>query len=567
MKEMNLKYLILILLNSMIFGGPGYIYSQETNARDKIFGFHNLSYQEIHEQEFEALDKEDWKKLSLLVDYHISKAKAEKNKIELARGYYYKTDLYDPDIALIYADSIIFNTQESDHPNYPTIGYAMKGHLYFKTGNFPLALENYLVAYNLALEKDNLEHQRENSLAIAAIRNINGQHYAASELYKRSLKLLKNKHDYQNQNYEEYLILLYNLTISHLRLQEIDSARIYSEKGLEQTKVHDDTVNYRDFALLNAQVNYYDNQYEKAKDTLLKYYQFLDGTDRAIKLYYLGKIEEGANPEITIDYFKKIDSIVSFTQDPFIEIKEVYKQLIMQSISENDKQKQVEYIGKLVYYDSLLTTGKENVLNMATAAYDIPLFKYQKRKAEEQIQARGRYALFAVFLAGMGSITGLYYYTKSRRMKSKLKILLQKDFEAPKILKETSAKDYSHPPAVPEDIRNDLLAKLKKFEASDRYLNKDLDMSTLAEELGTNTSYLSVVINHYKKMSFPNYLKDLRITAAIKRLPEDPILLKFNYQGLADTFGFKTGESFSKAFYHKTGVYPSKFINELKLNK
>src|SRR5690606_23285702 len=160
-------------------------------------------------------------------------------------------------------------------------------------------------------------------------------------------------------------------------------------------------------------------------DTLLKYYQFLDGTDRAIKLYYLGKIEEGANPEITIDYFKKIDSIVSFTQDPFIEIKEVYKQLIMQSISENDKQKQVEYIGKLVYYDSLLTTGKENVLNMATAAYDIPLFKYQKRKAEEQIQARGRYALFAVFLAGMGSITGLYYYTKSRRMKSKLKILLQ----------------------------------------------------------------------------------------------------------------------------------------------
>lgn len=68
-------------------------------------------------------------------------------------------------------------------------------------------------------------------------------------------------------------------------------------------------------------------------------------------------------------------------------------------------------------------------------------------------------------------------------------------------------------------------------------------------------------------MSFPNYLKDLRITAAIKRLPEDPILLKFNYQGLADTFGFKTGESFSKAFYHKTGVYPSKFINELKLNK
>ena len=89
-------------------------------------------------------------------------------------------------------------------------------------------------------------------------------------------------------------------------------------------------------------------------------------------------------------------------------------------------------------------------------------------------------------------------------------------------------------------------------------------MSQLAQQIETNTTYLSMIVNHYKGMSFPNYLKDLKITYAIERLSEDPELLKYNYQGLADTFGFKTGESFSKAFYAKTGVYPSKLLKELK---
>ena len=89
-------------------------------------------------------------------------------------------------------------------------------------------------------------------------------------------------------------------------------------------------------------------------------------------------------------------------------------------------------------------------------------------------------------------------------------------------------------------------------------------MQDLAHELETNTSYLSTTINQYKGMSFPNYLKKLRITKAVERLSQDSSLMKYNYQGLAETFGFKSGDSFSKAFYSYTGVYPSGFIKEVK---
>ncbi|HSP83032.1 MAG TPA: helix-turn-helix domain-containing protein, partial [Gillisia sp.] len=431
--------------------------------------------------------------------------------------------------------------------------------------DFTLALENYLLAYNLALEKNNEEHQRENALAIAAIRNINGQHYAAAELYKRSLHLLKTKPDYIKKHYEEYLTLLYNLSISHLRLKEVDSAEIFALKGIEQTIAEKDSENYRDFVLLDAQINYYQKEYGKAKDTLLKYLSFYNGTQKAIKLYTLGKIEEKFNnKDLAFDYLEKIDSIISVTNDPFTEVTEIYQQLIMHSITQNDKQKQVEYIGKLIHYDSVLSLGKNNVINMAMASYDIPFLKFQKNLAEKQLQTKERLIYLVGLIALLGSLTAYYFFTRSRKMRVKLNLLL-KDGVGGGIEKINSTEmERSHPASVPEEIRNDLLKKLERFEASNRYLCKNLDMSTLADELGTNTSYLSIVINHYKQMSFPNYLKDLRITAAIKGLNEDPQLLKFNYQGLADTFGFKTGESFSKAFFKKTQVYPSKFLHELK---
>jgi AraC-like DNA-binding protein len=68
-------------------------------------------------------------------------------------------------------------------------------------------------------------------------------------------------------------------------------------------------------------------------------------------------------------------------------------------------------------------------------------------------------------------------------------------------------------------------------------------------------------------MSFPNYIKDLKITTAINRFSDTPELLKFSVQGLAEHFGFKTAESFTGAFYKKTGVPPSEFLKELKLRK
>lgn len=544
---------------SFLICHPGFSQNNDITSQEKYSI--DITFEELHRLEAEASNLVDNEELNRIVNTHILKSKIENNPIELARAFYYKILTVNPEIALIYSDSIITVTEKSSHTSYPTLGYTLKANLLYEQGDFQKSLENYLKALELAIIKENKQDQQEISLAIAAIRNINGQHYAAATIYRSSLQELIQKPNYAEEAYEDYSTLLYNLSLTYLRLSQLDSAKYYTAKGLDLAASAKNEYDYRDFALVDAQINYYEKDYKRAKDSLQKYIGDLDGTSKAIKLYYLGKIEKIlGNESSAINYFKEIDSIITSTNDPFGEVKDVYQQLIIDALLRDNQKEQINYIEKLIYYDSLLSTAREDVLNQAVLGYDIPDLKRQKRKAERQLRLRNIYAAIAAALALVAIISGLFYFQRARIMRKRLKLLMEPDQVSNFDLK-SSIED---PPSIPADIRIQILENLKLFEESNGYLNKDMDLSLLATELGTNTTYLSTVINHFKNVNFPNYLKQLRIKAAVYRLSHEPDLLKYNYQGLAGIFGFKTGESFSKAFFQETGVSPSKFLKELK---
>tara|TARA_R110000764_G_scaffold238954_2_gene337077 strand:- start:16193 stop:17854 length:1662 start_codon:yes stop_codon:yes gene_type:complete len=519
------------------------------------------TYESIMDMEDEAYENNDIQRLRNLTEVHILKAKMEANALELANGYYYRTIIEEPELAIAYSDSIIITTDKNDHPKYPTFGYILKAIIFYDKGDYNLALQNYLIAYNLAVEKMNLEDQITCSMAIAAIRNLNGQPHAAADIYTRALKLLRQNDNDKIDYSRDYMMLMYNLTLAHLRLSQLDSARHYYNAGLRKAILMKDSMEYRDFVLVGAQLDYYERNFQNSRDTLLRYTHLLDGNKKAMKLYYLGKIaQQTGDNALAISYFQQIDSIVTVTNKPFDKIKDVYQQLVMHYSLSGDQHREIAAIEKLIYYDSLMTSEQKGIIQQATLAYDLPFLKQQKKRAEEKLKAKGVLILVFGILAFLGLLAGIYFYIRARNTKIKVNRLL----EGTNKHKSPAGRSVEHSTTVPKEIRDDLLEKLEDFEKSEYYLSKDLDMSQLAQQMETNTTYLSMIVNHYKGMSFPNYLKDLKITYAIERLSEDPELLKYNYQGLADTFGFKTGESFSKAFYAKTGVYPSKLLKELK---
>jgi len=480
------------------------------------------TYTDIIKLEDEAYENNVLDRLRILTDIHIQKAKSEDNLLEMASGYYYRTIIEEPELAVTYSDSIILVTARSDDPKYPTFGYILKAIIHYDIGDYQTAIHNYLTAYNLAVKKKNYEDQLTCSMAIAAIRNINGQPHAAADIYTRSLKLLKKEKDYENSHYEDYMMLMYNLSLAHLRLSQLDSARYYITTGIRKAVSVKDTLEYRDLVLVGAQLDYYEGDYQKAKDTLLKYTSQLEGNSKAIKWYYLGKMAQNSGDHpMAIAYFQQIDSIVELTKKPFDEIKDVYQQLIMHYSLHNNQQQEIESIEKLIFFDSLMTKDHKGVIMQATLAYDIPYLKLQKRKAEEQLKIKSTWVYIFGAIAGFGTLIGFYFFIRARKTKKKVKELM----EGIKPIRPSSRKVGTHPESVPEEIRNELLKRLEAFEKSDLYLRKDLDMAQLAQEMDTNTSYLSIIINHYKQMSFPKYIKDLKISTAIERLSKDPELI------------------------------------------
>ena len=72
--------------------------------------------------------------------------------------------------------------------------------------------------------------------------------------------------------------------------------------------------------------------------------------------------------------------------------------------------------------------------------------------------------------------------------------------------------------------KNHILNKLKRFESSKRFLNKDISLAVLAGQLESNTKYLSEIINTHYNVNFNTYINRLRINFIIEKLKTDPKL-------------------------------------------
>jgi AraC-like DNA-binding protein len=108
-----------------------------------------------------------------------------------------------------------------------------------------------------------------------------------------------------------------------------------------------------------------------------------------------------------------------------------------------------------------------------------------------------------------------------------------------------------------------LLNKLKRFENSKRFNNKDISLSVLAGQFDTNTKYLSEVINSHYNMNFNLYINRLRINYIVEKLKTDPNFMNYKISYLAENCGFSSHSSFATVFKSITGISPVTFIELL----
>ncbi|MFP7657724.1 helix-turn-helix domain-containing protein [Chryseobacterium proteolyticum] len=82
--------------------------------------------------------------------------------------------------------------------------------------------------------------------------------------------------------------------------------------------------------------------------------------------------------------------------------------------------------------------------------------------------------------------------------------------------------------------------------------------------MGTNSNYLSQVINDCKGVNFNKYLSELRINYITALLFENKEYLKYRIETLAKECGIASRQNFSDLFYEINGIRPTDFIRKRK---
>jgi AraC-like DNA-binding protein len=162
-----------------------------------------------------------------------------------------------------------------------------------------------------------------------------------------------------------------------------------------------------------------------------------------------------------------------------------------------------------------------------------------------------------------------YFFKRQKRNRYNIEKLLLTQ-ESKEVSKEEMMRDRKRVSIttsnldILQHIIDDIQKKLKRFEKDLGFLSKECNLNKVANDFETNARYLSKIINAEKGVSFPVYINELRINYAVTELKVNKKFRSYNIKAIAETVGFNTAETFSKAFFIKTGIQPSYFIKELK---
>ena len=117
---------------------------------------------------------------------------------------------------------------------------------------------------------------------------------------------------------------------------------------------------------------------------------------------------------------------------------------------------------------------------------------------------------------------------------------------------------------LPEDVpdpakmeKNDLQTRITDLvEEKQLFLIKDLKITDIARELGTNVTYISACINGQMGISFPEFISRYRVEYALKLMQEHPEMSSVE---VWDASGFNNEKTFFRRFRLQTGMTPAEW--------
>jgi AraC-like DNA-binding protein len=511
---------------------------------------------------------------------YIQKAKLEKKAKELQNGYILMTYLVDNETAIKYCDSTItIATGLNDQATLAKTNF-YRGSYYFDKRDFKEALDCFLKADKLADAVEDEQFEYFIKYSIGALKVRLSKYNEAKEIFNEIKTYLENRQEMEPYEYF-YLSNLHALSNVYRKLNLIDSSSIVNRLGHKEALMIRDSNSLSHF-IFNEGINYLEKQnFEVAMDSMMKGVRYFEkkqsNANLIVAYYHIGRAYDDFGNELKgMQYFKRVDSLFKITNDLKPETRDAYDRMISFYRNNNNQKELLGTIESLLRVDSVLNTNYRYLNTYIIKKYDTPQLISEKEKLIASLNKGkkniSRWLYVMILLLLIAGLAIFYYIGKQKQYKKRFEELVNtntsniKSTLANKKSKITSKNEKISMKdiGISEDLVNDIQAKLDEFVENKGYLENSITLNSLSKQLNTNSKYLSKLINHYEQKNFSKYINDLRIDYTVSRLQGNNKFRKYAIKAIANEVGFNNTESFSKAFYKKTGIYPSYFIKQLE---
>ncbi len=170
--------------------------------------------------------------------------------------------------------------------------------------------------------------------------------------------------------------------------------------------------------------------------------------------------------------------------------------------------------------------------------------------------------ILVVFVLLLLVIILVLYWKNKRKMAKSTEELRQKtksmEQEMTRLQKQVHIIARDNSQTSPQATQQAAKSLTAFIEGQQLYLNKDLSRALVAKMMGCSHQTITKMLNEIQPdLSFPDYIKGLRIAYALKLIKEKPGL---TVQQIADQSGFYSISNFERAFKTITGKTPREYM-------
>jgi AraC-like DNA-binding protein len=452
-----------------------------------------------------------------------------------------------------------------------------------------LAKHNIEEANKSLSEGLNLSIELDNSVMQITFKNLIGRSFSLLGLGEKAIEngiqTIKTIRSLENKLpesfYNDRLLYAYlntgNRTLNFF-LQDsiknhtyIDSTRRYLNSATEFLKLRGlkPSVEKRMHILnLNADILYHTKKYNEAIGYYTKSLEIVNAQNLKKRRYqiefriaecyfFLGEYEKSKE---LLDVLTQVDLKQYKLLKNHIVIKYYYAQIFLK---QGNPEKALEYTST---FNRELEDYYKKMSNLKVSTFTVNELRAKKEildqlSIEKKVNNSLSFYLKIAALLIVILIFSVLFYNKKEKKKFKEKIKALTDYT-------NTIRDNKEVPSIKvnEEKAKKILQKLRDIEKLELFISQEYSLNTIAKKIGSNSAYVSQVINNYWGKSFVQYTNELRINYILIKLKEEKIYQKFTLFAIAESVGYKSLSSFNKHFKIITGISPKQYLNHLKEN-